>query len=271
MKQRRGKKNSRYKALFYVVNGVLLFTLLFALGKLIFMGAGYKQSARAYEALEQEAISTPAPTAEPEPANTEEPSPAPTAEKAPIDIDWATLQKKNSEIVAWLYCPDTAINYPVTQCNNNSYYLTHNANKNEDQSGALFLDCRNVLNASVTNYVLYGHRMNDGSMLGSLHRYSRKEYYEAHPVMYLMTPEQNYRVELFACRTVRSDDKYFLTAFKTRDDYGSYLDKALQQSYWIGDALPDESFSTLTLSTCSTYDHADDPRLLVHGVLVPIE
>ena len=36
-------------------------------------------------------------------------------ETAPIIVDFEVLQTENKDIIAWLHCPDTKINYPVAQ------------------------------------------------------------------------------------------------------------------------------------------------------------
>ena len=40
-------------------------------------------------------------------------------------INWTALQVQYPDIVAWLSCPNTDLNYPVVQGQDNSYYLTH--------------------------------------------------------------------------------------------------------------------------------------------------
>lgn len=48
-------------------------------------------------------------------------------EKKVINKDVASVFKNvNPETVGWLKVPNTNIDYPVVQTNNNSYYLNHN-------------------------------------------------------------------------------------------------------------------------------------------------
>ncbi len=245
---------------------LLLAALIVAVVKLISIRASYRESAAVYAEIVQEAVVTAAPTTEPIAGS----FPSDTSVDIPVTIDWEALQARNADIVAWLYCENTAISYPVTQCRDNTYYLTHNAYKEQDDAGSLFFDCRNNLDSAGENLLLYGHRMKDDSMFGVLFQYTKEAYYLEHPVMYLLTPEKTYLVELFACRTVRGDMKYFETSFESPEEYEKYLNKAVGQSYWQTDMRPDVNHATLTLVTCSSYNHADNPRLMLHGRLAEI-
>ena len=54
---------------------------------------------------------------------------------------------------------------------------------------------RHFLFSEHDKLIICGHRMNDNSMFGTLHRFARETYYE-HPVMYFLIPDQNYRFEI---------------------------------------------------------------------------
>lgn len=188
-----------------------------------------------------------------------------------ISVKWDQLRKKNKDVAAWLYMPDSNINYPVMLTDNNEYYLDHNFNRKEDESGALFFDCRNDLDGRYENIIIYGHRRNDRSMFGNIARYSKEEYLQAHPVMYLVLPDRAYKVEVFACRTVHALSKFFLTSFGTQDEFRAYIENALNGSYWASPVPVEGDGPILTLATCSTYVRDDDPRLLVHGKMTLIK
>jgi len=247
---------------FFLLSAVLLFSGY----KFVRILKSYYESAESYRAVADSALTTVSPA----------PSVSPDAEKAvasseiPIIVDWDQLKKTNDDVVAWLYCADTPINYPVVQAKDNEYYLTRGFDHTKSESGALFLDCRNNIAASDENFIIYGHRMKDDSMFGTIPQYAEESYYKKHPTMYLLTPKQNYRVELFACRTVHSEGKYFETSFENKEVFRRYLNKAVEQSYWQADLSAGTDTPSLTLATCSTYANADNPRLLVHGYLVPI-
>ena len=57
-------------------------------------------------------------------------------------VDFKALKKINPDIIAWIRIPDTSIDYPVVQGNDDSYYLTHTFKKTEHVAGAIFLMTR---------------------------------------------------------------------------------------------------------------------------------
>ena len=133
----------------------------------------------------------------------------------------------------------------------------------------MFLDFRNKVYFNADHLMIYGHRMNDGSMFGSTTGYARESYYLKHPVLYFLTPEQSWRAEIIGCRTVHSEDKYFPVFFENEQAYASYLHKLRSQRYYETTAEPDTRYRLLTLITCSKY-YDDNVRLLIHARLVPV-
>ena len=74
-------------------------------------------------------------------------------------VDFKALKKINPDIIAWIRIPDTSIDYPVVQGNDDSYYLTHTFKKAEHVAGAIFLDSDNSVDFSDDKNIIYGHNI----------------------------------------------------------------------------------------------------------------
>ena len=62
-------------------------------------------------------------------------------------------------MIGWIYSPDTTINYPVMQGDDNDYYLKHLADGTENRNGCPFLDVQNRPDFTDNNSIIYGHHM----------------------------------------------------------------------------------------------------------------
>jgi len=193
-----------------------------------------------------------------------------SAKALPVKVDWQTLEAVSPDIVAWLYCPDTIINYPVVQTSDNVTYLRSDFNGKYSGAGCLFADTDAVLGTTQSNFVVYGHNRKDGSMFGTLTEYKEKDYYNEHPSLFLLTPEQNYRVELLCCRIVEANDKNYPSYFQTTSDYQTYLNGLSTGAYWLNTEYMTTDYQLITLSTCAYTVGFANPRLIVQGVLVPM-
>jgi len=60
-----------------------------------------------------------------------------TVEIAPIQVNFDALRAKNQDVIAWLYCPDTPINYPVVQASDNEFYLHRLLDGSKNPGGTL--------------------------------------------------------------------------------------------------------------------------------------
>jgi len=182
----------------------------------------------------------------------------------PITVDFEVLRQQSEAIRGWIYCPDTPINYPVVQGSDNRYYLRHMINGQPNQAGSIFLDYRNSSDLSDGYSLIHGHNLQDSAMFGTLPNYGDQAYYEAHPVVYLLTPTGNYVVELFAGFTATSDDKIYRIP-ATKQHRMELVEDCIARSDFVSQLVPKEGEQLLTLSTCS-YAY-DDARYVVIGVL----
>ena len=75
---------------------------------------------------------------------TEEPEETPKS-TVDIPIDFQTLQNMNPDIYAWIKVPGTVIDYPIAQSEtDNSYYLNHSVEHDENKAGAIFTEDYNT-------------------------------------------------------------------------------------------------------------------------------
>ena len=179
----------------------------------------------------------------------------------PIKVDFSILKQENQDIVAWIYCENTPINYPVLQSNDNEYYLRRLINGEYNTAGSIFMDYRNHSNMNDDNTIIYGHNMKNDTMFGTLTKYKEQEYYENNRIMYLFTPEKNYMIELFAGCTISVDsDVYNLSQINK--------DEIINESDFKSDIIVEDEDKTITLSTCS-YDY-DGARYIIMGKIQEI-
>ena len=189
-------------------------------------------------------------------------------ETAPISVDFDALLAANSDVVGWIYCEDTVINYPLVQTANNEDYLHRMLNGEYSTSGTLFLDYQCGRDFSSDNSIIYGHNMKNGAMFHSLLGYRDPSCYGEHPVLYLLTPTGNYALKLFAGFVTPSDSWAYVIQFGDAAEKEAYLQKAVDASDFRALVTPTAEDRIVTLSTCC-YDYAD-ARYVVLGILVPV-
>ncbi len=188
---------------------------------------------------------------------------------APIEVDFTRLKEAGEDVVGWIYCEGTVISYPVVFGRDNEYYLERNYLGEYDPSGAIFTDMRNGNGFADYNVILYGHHMQDGSMFASLKNWYNQEYYEAHPAMWLLTPEQDYRVELFAGYLTTTDSDTYSVFSEGGERLEAYLNWAKRWSEFQSDVETEPNGHYIVLSTCAY--SSDDARTVLHGKLVPVD
>ena len=215
---------------------------------------------------EEEAKTEPteAPTEEPG----EEPDEEPTEEiypPAPIQVDFEALREKNEDVVAWIYCPDTPINYPVVQAEDNEYYMHRLLNGKENASGTLFMDYRNAADLSDWNSVIYGHNMKNGSMFGILTHYKQPSYFEEHPEIFLLTPEQDYVIKVVAGFVTPEDSELYNDFAPDEENRERLLREWMEASFFDSGYEPAAEDRLITLSTCS-YEYSN-ARFVLVGIL----
>ena len=183
---------------------------------------------------------------------------------APISVDFEKLKQENDDIIAWLYCEGTPINYPVVRAEDNSYYLHRKTDGEYSFSGTLFADYLNKGDFSDNNTIIYGHNMKNDTMFGTLAEYRNQEYFNEHLEMYLLTPDKEYKVELVAGVTENSTSMVYKLPLKD-EDKKKIICEMLEKSTFEAEYTFSSNDKFVMLSTCS-YVY-DDARYVLVGVL----
>ena len=151
----------------------------------------------------------------------------------------------------------------------NIYYLNHNSNGEDTACGAIYIDCSNFPDFRDTNTIIHGHHLNDGSMFGSLGRWSDQEYFDSHKVFYLNTPDSNYKVVMFAYFETPVGSSVYQIDFSGQEEISQWV-KWLQNESLI---KSDYEYMTgdhfIVLSTCMySFENA---RGVLCGYVIPLK
>ncbi|MBR0417369.1 MAG: class B sortase [Firmicutes bacterium] len=196
----------------------------------------------------------------------------PSSEKlviAPIKVDFEALKAVNSDIYGWIYCEGTNINYPLLQGKNNDSYIHTNYKGESNFAGAIFVDSANLKDFQDNNTIIYGHNMADGSMFAELSNWQMQDFFDAHKVIWILTPDGDYMAELFSAY-ITDANSYVYTIYRGEGpEYSSYIKRVSGESYVRSGVEIESDSKCVLLSTC-TYAEGD-ARSVIHGVLKPVD
>lgn len=257
---------------------VLLIAILLLLGVFVFSAwqltgifLEYRRGEQTYTEMEQfvsiPTTTTPTQPKETEPAATEQEQAEPEEEIPWPEVDFVALQQVNPDVVGWIYIPETNVNYPIVQGETNDQYLYHLLTGEYNSAGSIFMDARVNGDFSGQNTPIYGHNMKNGTMFAGITGYKSQEFYDAHPIAYLVTPEKNYLIRLFSGYVVSAEGDAWDVVFE--EDFSLWLEELQRKSYFAADVVPDSHDRIVTFSTC-TYE-TDNSRFVVHGILEAYE
>jgi len=179
------------------------------------------------------------------------------------DIDFKKLKGRNSDVVGWLYIPDTKIDEVLLKGDTNDTYLRSDIDKNYNYAGALFVDANNSSDLKDINTTIYGHNMKNGSRFHDLRYYviEGSQYMDNHPFMYIYLPDGSVNIyEVFASATIKDDS----SLYNRSNDYSQYVKKVLSSSKYKKE-VSDEQSPIIMLSTC--HSSSEDQRYVAFARL----
>lgn len=185
-----------------------------------------------------------------------------------VRVDWDGLRALAPSAVGWIRIDGLPVDYAVMQAQDNTFYLSHSPDGSENRAGSIFMDTWNRADFTDPNTVLYGHRMNNGSMFGSLHLLAEQDFLDAHHEIRILTPTGERVYEIFCVQQIaaRADAPEYRIGFAGRQDFASWTDRQREGVLSSRSAPSGEDRHFLTLSTC--VKGTSESRLVVSAFLL---
>ena len=190
-------------------------------------------------------------------------------------IRFEELRAVNASVYAWIYVPDTGVDYPILQSESDeddNLYLHHNIYKEYEYQGTIYTQKGNSKDFTDRVTVVYGHNMLNDSMFSNLDMFLDKDFFDTHPQFFIYTPGHILTYEIVSAH--QYDKRHILNSFDFSDDevFKDWLamiqdPKTMVSNVRNGIELTLDS-KTVTLSTCI---HRGAARYLIQGVLVSDE
>ena len=172
----------------------------------------------------------------------------------PFDVDWDELKKINEDIIGWVYFTGLPqISYPVLQADDNEYYVhrTYDLSSDTSKAGCIFMDYRMADDFSSPYSIIYGHNVRDGSMLSDLARLKDQTLYDEEPYFWILTPEGNYRYQIFSIFQCHRAADVFQRSFDGwGEDFSKWQSELKLRNSMQGDVKLREDGHVIAFSTC---------------------
>ena len=191
----------------------------------------------------------------------------------PNPIDFKSLQKKNSDIYAWIKVPNTKVDYPIVQSpDNDELYLKHSAfDKSWVASGAIYTEMVNTTTFEDRVTLIYGHNGYSDSMFTTLHKFEKKDFFDKNDSFVIYTPTSKLTYKIVSA--FKYDDRHIMNSFDFQNDdifleFLEMIQNPASNVKNVRDNLGRELTTddcVVVLSTCITNQRSS--RYLVCGVL----
>ena len=247
------KKNPKLKILFFIFSLNIIVSIIYLLNHYYLQ---YKNETL-YKELQSQVTQTqvilPTPKASSKLTHSPSPSQEPLPETSHLNIDFDALKNLNNDIYAWIYIPNTEINYPILQHpEDDSYYLNHNLDGQKGYPGCIYSEKYNSIDFSDPVTVLYGHNMNNGTMFGALLKYEDTHFLDENYRLSIYTPKHFFEYEIVL--VAEYDNIHILKNFNFLEKEGKtlFLKSVLNESQKVltKDLDVHSTSQLLILSTC---------------------
>lgn len=161
------------------------------------------------------------------------------------------LKEINDEVIGWIIIPNSQVSYPLIQGADNSYYLERTWKKEKSAVGSIFLECQVSKDLSDFNTIIYGHKMRNGSMFGSLEQYKEETYWREHPRVYIVSGQEVHCYEIYAVYEAGVRDLTYHLKIEDPEKKEEFIRFGKEHSVIDTGIEPAAKDRIITLSTCT--------------------
>lgn len=192
--------------------------------------------------------------------------------------EYKELYEQNSDLYGWITIKgeneeDPIIDYPVMYTPDDpNFYEKHNWKKETSIQGGIWIDGR--CNEETENIIIYGHRMKDGSMFGSLKKYKEQDYFYEHKYIQFNNLYEKQTYEIIAVSEskvyYKEDDEepsegeylfYQHVNLDSEEEFCAYISNIKENACYETGVTAEYGDQLITLCTCDY--HTKNGRLLV--------
>ena len=180
-----------------------------------------------------------------------------TVDEVACPVNFDELQSVNSDIIGWIYMTSPEISLPILRSpTDDTTYLYKDAVGEYSKEGSLFVEHQyNSDDFSDIVTVIYGHRMSNGSMFGTMQATVTEDgFFDENRYVVIFTPKEIKKYQIFA--TFPSDNKHLLyyNDFTIEEEYANFIDDVYSKSgsevRLVEEAKPKYGDRILVLSSC---------------------
>lgn len=170
--------------------------------------------------------------------------------------EYAPLYELNNDFVGWLSFEGTKINYPVVhRPESTDYYLRRDFYGKYANHGCFYVREECDVFEPTDNVTIYGHNMQDGSMMAALLDYRKQSFWENHKTFTFDTLTEHHTYEIVAAfKTTATMGKGFqyhlFVDAQSEQEFNDYVSKCKELALYDTGVTAEYGDNLVTLSTC---------------------
>lgn len=183
-------------------------------------------------------------------------------------VNFDALTAINSDVVTWIYIPNTNIDSYVMQepVLNEYKYNDRNIYLRYTSTGS-FMIPKSPMDLEDAHMLILGHHMPYSSRaFGNLVDYYGKTF-DYHPYIYMYYPDHSERWRVWTANDVKDDDMVYELPYEyNTEHYGELLTHLRNTARYVSPYEPDVNTKILCLSTCNRWSRSVLGRFIVTAV-----